>query len=92
MKKELWKWTAAELAPAIASGAVSSAEAANSTLARMTTVNPKVNAVVDGLSEDATRTAQTADAAVRADRPAGPATWCPDYHQDQRGLRKSGHK
>lgn len=67
---DLWSWTAAELAAAIAAGRISSVEATDSALARMAAVNPALNAVVDGLEEDAMAAAHAADAALaRGDIP-----------------------
>jgi amidase len=68
----LWRWRAAELAPAIACGAVSAQDACESTLERLEAVNPAVNAVVDTLAEDARAAARAADAALRRDGPLGP--------------------
>lgn len=63
MTKDLWSWTAAELATAIAVGDISSVEATEAALARMEAVNPALNAVVDALPEEALRDARAADAA-----------------------------
>ncbi|MDK3016051.1 amidase [Pseudodonghicola flavimaris] len=63
MTKELWSWTAAELATAIAVGDVSSVEATEAALARMEAVNPALNAVVDALPDQALQDARAADAA-----------------------------
>ena len=69
---ELWSWTAAELATAIAAGRVSSVEATQSALARMAAVNPRLNAVVDGLEDDALSAARAADAALARGEAPGP--------------------
>ncbi len=46
MTRELWQWTAIELAHAIRKKEVSSVEATLSCLDRMAAVNPSINAVV----------------------------------------------
>jgi len=63
MTTELWSWTAAELATAIAVGDISSVEATEVAIARMEAVNPALNAVVDALPEEALKDARAADAA-----------------------------
>ena len=61
MRDEPWSWTAADLARSIAAGDISSVEATESALERMATVNPRINAVVDTLEEDALAAARAAD-------------------------------
>ena len=53
MNDELWRWTAEALAPGVRTGAISSREATESCLARLDAVNPRLNAVVDNLAEEA---------------------------------------
>ncbi|MBI5319082.1 amidase family protein [Bradyrhizobium sp.] len=72
MKPELWRWSATELARAIASGDISSREAVQSTLDRIAQVNPALNAIVQVLAEEALAAADVADAAVRAGYRLGP--------------------
>ena len=48
MTDQLWRWSAVDLAQAIARGAISSEDATRSVLARIEAVNPKINAVVMG--------------------------------------------
>ena len=60
----VWQWTAVETAVAIRSGAVSSVEVVEAHLARMRAVNPKLNAVVVDLSEEALKGAKAADKAA----------------------------
>lgn len=69
---DLWSWTAAELATAIAAGRISSVEATASALGRMAAVNPVLNAVVDGLEEDALTAARAADAGLARGETPGP--------------------
>ncbi|WIW46876.1 amidase family protein [Bradyrhizobium sp. 62B] len=56
-----WQWSAVETAAAIRSGAISAVETVEAHLERMRAVNPKLNAVVVDLSEEALRAAHTAD-------------------------------
>ncbi|HZS68829.1 MAG TPA: amidase [Burkholderiales bacterium] len=63
--KDLWRWGAAELARAIRAREVSSREAVESCLARIAAVNPRVNAIVDLMANEALAAADKADAAVK---------------------------
>jgi amidase len=63
--KELWRWGAVELARAIRAREVSSREAVQSCLARIDAVNPRINAIVDRMADEALVAADRADAAVR---------------------------
>jgi len=68
MTGALWQWSACDLAHAIAAREISSREAVQSCLARLERVNPKINAVVDVLAEEALAAADRADdATMRAD-------------------------
>lgn len=60
-KGQIWQWSAVDTAAAIRSGAVSAVEAVESHLERMRAVNPKLNAVVVDLSEEALAAAHAAD-------------------------------
>ena len=62
-KGPIWQWTALETAAAIRSGAVSSVEVTEAHIARMHAVNPKLNAVVVDLSDQALKDAKVADRA-----------------------------
>lgn len=70
--QELWAWSAAELATAIAVGHISSVEATEAALARMEAVNPQINAVVDALPEQALAEARAADTARARGEAFGP--------------------
>ena len=70
--KELWRWGAAELASAIRSREISSREAVQSALARIAAVNPRVNAIVDLMADEALRAAGRADDAVKKGEYLGP--------------------
>lgn len=88
MKPELWRWSATDLARAIASGSVSSREAVQSTLDRIAQVNPALNAIVQVLAEEALAAADIADMAVRAGYRLGPLHGVPvttKVNVDQRG-------
>ena len=65
MGDELWRWTAEALVRGIRTGAISSREATESCLARLDAVNPRINAVVDPLVDEALAAADRADAAIR---------------------------
>src|SRR3954470_18705313 len=60
-KGPVWQWTALQTAAAIRSGAISSIEVVEAHIARMRDVNPKLNAVVVDLSDEALRAAKAAD-------------------------------
>lgn len=60
-KGPVWQWSAVDTAAAIASGAVSAVEVTETHIAHMHAVNPKLNAVVVDLSEEALAAARAAD-------------------------------
>ncbi|AWM11413.1 amidase family protein [Bradyrhizobium symbiodeficiens] len=60
-KGPAWQWSAVETAAAIRSGAISAVETVEAHLDRMRAVNPKLNAVVVDLSEEALKAAHAAD-------------------------------
>ncbi|AXK80674.1 amidase [Pseudolabrys taiwanensis] len=72
MDDGLWRWSAVDLADAIAARRVSSREATESALARLAAVNPRINAVVDVLAEEALAAAAAADAALARGESGGP--------------------
>ena len=63
--KDLWRWGAVELARAIRAREISSREAVESCLARIAAVNPRINAIVDLMADEALEAADRADAAVK---------------------------
>ncbi len=86
---ELWQWDAVDLAAAIRSRKVSSREATIAVIDRMQAVNPKINAVVRDLSEQALADAAAADEAVRRGERLGPLHGVPvtiKENIDQAGL------
>ena len=64
MSTELWRKSAVELAADIRARRVSSSEVVESHLGRIAAVNPKVNAVVRVLADQARAAATEADAAI----------------------------
>jgi len=71
-KGPVWQWSAVETAAAIRSGATSSVEVINVHIERMRAVNPKLNAVVVDLSEQAIKAAKAADSARAKGKELGP--------------------
>src|SRR5580704_16300198 len=61
MADDLWRWDAVRLAHAIRTRLVSSKEAVGACLARLEAINPRVNAVVETLAEEALEAAERAD-------------------------------
>ncbi|WP_250487903.1 amidase family protein [Caballeronia sp. GaOx3] len=61
---ELWRLSATELADLIRCRKVSAREAAQAALARLDSVNPKINAVVDYRPDDVLSQAEAVDAAI----------------------------
>lgn len=72
MTSELWRLEACALAHAIRTRQVSAREAVQSCLDRLEQVNPKINAVVDAMPDEALSAADRADAAVAAGENIGP--------------------
>lgn len=68
---ELWRWGAVELADAIRTRQVSAREALESCLARIDEVNPRINAIVDHMADEALQAADRADEAVGKRAPLG---------------------
>jgi amidase len=68
---ELWRRSAGELAALIARGEVSSSEVVEAHLSRIAEVNPRLNAVVRVLADEARAGAARADSQVKAGAPLG---------------------
>lgn len=68
---ELWQWQAWELAHAIRARRISAREAVTSCLDRLDQVNPRLNAVVDLMADEALVAADHADRAVKAGEDVG---------------------
>jgi amidase len=69
---DLWRRSAADLASMIAAREVSSAEVVEAHLARIEAVNPRLNAIVRLLADEARAGAAAADRAVATGTPLGP--------------------
>ncbi len=72
MTKELWQMSAAEQAQAIRAATVSSASVVRSHLDRIKSINPRINAVVRTLEDEAMRAADAADSRVANGEAVGP--------------------
>ena len=72
MSTDLWKWSATELARAVRDRDISAREATQGALERVQAINPKVNAIVDLMADDALAAADKADGAVKRGEPLGP--------------------
>jgi len=89
---ELWRWDAADLAAGIRARNISSREAVVACLDRIEAVNPKLNAVVLTLRDQALIAADAADRAVKAGAPLGPLHGVPittKLNADQAGVPNS---
>jgi len=88
MHKDLWRWSAVDLAQGIRNGTISSEEAVRASLDRIVAVNPTVNAVVQVLADEAMAAATAADATLRRGDALGPLHGVPvtvKVNVDQRG-------
>jgi amidase len=89
MAGELWQLDGVELGGLIRAGKVSAREAVESHLQRLDAVNPRLNAIVLPLHEQALAEADTADRARRAGQALGPLHGLPvttKINSDQAGL------
>jgi amidase len=71
MTDPIWRWSATRIAQAIRAREISAREAVDACLARMTAVNPQLNAVTVDLSESARAAADAADRALARGDPPG---------------------
>lgn len=88
MQNDLWQWSAVTLARGIANRAISSREAVEASLNRISVVNPALNAIVEVLADEALVAADAADAAVKSGIALGPLHGVPvttKINVDQRG-------
>lgn len=69
---EFWRWDATETAEAVRGKRVSAREVTASALARLDAVNPRLNAVVQFMPEQALAAADAVDAAIARGEDAGP--------------------
>lgn len=84
----LWSWSAKELAYGIRTRLISSREVVSSCLNRIQEVNPKINAIVEVIAEEALQAADKADAAVAKGDIIGPLHGVPmatKINSDQAG-------
>ena len=72
MSIEPWRLGAVELADHISSKRMSAREATTSVLARIAEVNPRINALVDVMADQALAAADAADRALAQGQPVGP--------------------
>lgn len=89
---ELWRWSAAELAYGIRTKQISSREVVQSCINRIEEVNPKLNALVEVLTEDALQSADLADEAIIRGEEIGPLHGVPvatKINTEQKGLATS---
>src|ERR1044072_3770368 len=75
--QDLWRLPAAELAALIRTKKISASESAKAALARLDSVNPKINAVVDHRPQDVLAQADAVDAAIARGEDAGPLAGVP---------------
>ena len=88
MQGQLWAWDAADLAQAIRTRAISARDAVSAALDRLAAVNPRINAIVETLGDEALAAATAADEQVRRGEPLGPLLGVPvtvKVNTDQRG-------
>src|SRR5436189_6442290 len=82
MQGQLWQWDAADLAQAIRTRAISAREAVSAALDRLAAVNPRINAVVETLGDEALAAAGEADEQVRRGEPLSPLHSVPVTDKD----------
>ena len=85
---DFWRMPAAEVARRVAAGEVSAREVTESVLARLAAVNPKINAVVQEMPDEALAEADRVDARRRAGEDPGPLAGVPvtiKVNADQKG-------
>lgn len=71
-EKPIWSWSASEIAHGIRTRVISSREAVKSCLERIEQVNPKLNAIVEVIVDEALKEADAADSAVLRGETLGP--------------------
>jgi len=88
MQQRVWAWDAMDLARAIRARSISAREAVAACLDRLASVNPRINAVVETLAEEALAQADAADAQMRRGESLGSLHGVPvtiKVNTDQRG-------
>ena len=89
---ETWRMSATEIARRVAGGELSATEVAEQSLARLQAVNPRINAVVEEMPEQALAAAREVDARIAAGEPAGLLAGVPvtiKVNIDQRGCHNT---
>lgn len=71
-EKEIWRWTATEIAHGVRTGAISAREAVQSSLNRIEDTNPALNAIVELSAGEALAAADEADRMVKRGDELGP--------------------
>ncbi|MEA2883796.1 MAG: amidase [Bradyrhizobium sp.] len=87
--QDLWRLSAADIAALIRTKKISAKAAASAALARLDSVNPKINAVVDHRPEEVLAQAAAIDAALARGEDAGPLAGVPvtvKVNIDQQGF------
>jgi amidase len=87
--QDLWRLSAKDIADLIRSKKISAKEAASAALARLDTVNPKINAVVDHRPQDVLAQAAAIDAAIARNEDVGALAGVPvtvKVNIDQQGF------
>lgn len=85
---QIWEMTASEIAKAVQAGALSAVEVTQAHLARLSDVNPSINAVVQEFPEQALQAAQQVDAVIARGEAPGPLCGVPitiKVNVDQKG-------
>ena len=86
-KGPIWQWSAVDTAAAIRSGAASAVEVVQAHIDRMRAINPKLNAVVVDLSDDALEGGKSRRQCAGAKGRAWRAARRPDHDQGERRLQ-----
>ena len=87
-KNNLWRLSAAEIVKATTAGEIRSLDVITSVIGRMRKVNPKLNAIVTDLSEQALKTAEYLDRERENGKACGPLHGVPitiKINVDQKG-------
>ncbi|NHN84865.1 amidase [Acetobacter musti] len=72
MSSSLCLWSASRMAEAVRKRDISSRECVDAALERVRVLNPRLNAIVDEMADEALAAADEADRVLRADAPVGP--------------------
>ena len=89
---ETWRMSAAEIARRVTERDLTATEVTEQSLARLQAVNPRINAVVEEMPDQAMAAAREVDAKIAAGEPVGPLAGVPvtiKVNVDQRGCRNT---